>query len=397
MSLYTIKYAPQNEEQVFGQQLAVSQLKDYILNYKNQKKKAALLLGPLGVGKTASVYALAKQLKFDVLELNSSDLRNEAAMKQFLGSALGQQSLFFTPKLILIDEIDALSGVRDRGGVTGILKAITTSTFPVILTANDVTDAKFKPLLKEALTIEYHKLQYRTLAHALTWVAQQEKITVDEKSINSLARQADGDLRAALIDLHVCARNGSLSYEAVTTLSDRRRTQTILEVLTQIFKSSSVETALPALDDTDLEPGELMLWLDANIPIEYASATSIARAYEHMSRADVFAGRIRKRQHWRFLAYINHLCSAGVSSAKDERNTNFISYKPTMRLLRQWQINMKMAKRKEIAEKLAAATHMSKKEAFKQVPYLVPVFKKHHEALTKELGLSDEEGEWLEK
>src|SRR3989344_3727644 len=123
MPLYTASCCPKNEEQVFGQQLAVSQLKDFILNYKNQKKKAALLLGPLGVGKTSSVYALAHQLKYDILELNSSDLRNEAAMKQFLGSALGQQSLFFTPKIILIDEIDALSGVRDRGGVTGILKA----------------------------------------------------------------------------------------------------------------------------------------------------------------------------------------------------------------------------------------------------------------------------------
>ena len=395
MALYTLKYAPKNEEQVFGQQLAVSQLKDFVVNYKQQKKKAALLVGSLGVGKTSSVYALANQLKYDVLEINSSDLRNEAAMKQFLSSALGQQSLFFTPKIVLIDEIDALSGVRDRGGVSGILKAIATSTFPVILTANDVSDAKFKPLLKEVLTIEYHKLQYRTVAHALTWVAQQEKITLDEKALNSLSRQADGDLRAALFDLQVCTRDGALSFDAVATLSDRRRTQTIMEVLTQIFKSSSVDTALPALDDTDLEPGELMLWLDANLPVEYTSATSLAKAYEHMSRADVFNGRIRRHQYWRFLAYINQLLSAGISSAKDEKNPNFVAYKPTMRLLRQWQLNMKLAKRKEIAEKLAAATHTSKKAAFKQVPHLIPVFKKHPELLAKELGLSEEEGEWL--
>ena len=397
MPLYTLKYAPKNEEQVFGQQTAVAQLKEYILNYKKQSKKAALLLGPLGVGKTSSVYALANQLKYDVIELNSSDLRNEAAMKQFLSSALGQKSLFFTPKIILIDEIDALSGVRDRGGVSGLLKGIEKSSFPVILTANDVTDSKFKPLLKEVLTIDFHKLQYRTVAHALTWVAQQEDITLDEKALNSLARQADGDLRGALLDLHICAANGTLTFEAVATLSDRKRTQTILEALTQIFKSSSVETALPALDDTDLEPGELMLWLDANLPLEYPSAPALARAYEHLSRADVLQGRIRRHQHWRFLAYINQLLSAGVSSAKDERNPTFVTYKPTMRLLRQWQINMKMAKRKEIAEKLAAATHTSKKEAFRQVPYLANVFKKHPDALAKELELSNEEGEWLGK
>ena len=74
MSLYTVKYAPQNSAQVFGQQLAVSQLKEFIINYKTKKQKAALLHGPIGVGKTSSVYALANELNYDVLEINSSDL-----------------------------------------------------------------------------------------------------------------------------------------------------------------------------------------------------------------------------------------------------------------------------------------------------------------------------------
>ncbi|MEK6809271.1 MAG: AAA family ATPase [Nanoarchaeota archaeon] len=88
MSLFTIKYAPKNADQVFGQQLAVSQLRSFIVNYKQQQHKAALLLGPIGCGKTSSIYALAKDLKHDVVELNSSDLRNAENITQFLGSAL---------------------------------------------------------------------------------------------------------------------------------------------------------------------------------------------------------------------------------------------------------------------------------------------------------------------
>src|SRR3989344_5602199 len=158
MSLFTLKYAPKNSNQVFGQQLAVSQLKEFLQNYKSKLQRAALLYGPIGCGKTSSVYALAKELNYDVLEINSSDLRNEASIKSFLGSALGQQSLFFTPKLVLIDEIDNISGREDRGCIPAVLKAIEKSVFPVILTANDLEDSKFKLLKKASLIIDYHPL-----------------------------------------------------------------------------------------------------------------------------------------------------------------------------------------------------------------------------------------------
>ena len=82
MALFTIKYAPKNADQVFGQQLAVSQLRNFITQYRQQQHKAALLLGPIGCGKTSSVYAIAKELKYDVVELNSSDLRNAENITQ---------------------------------------------------------------------------------------------------------------------------------------------------------------------------------------------------------------------------------------------------------------------------------------------------------------------------
>ncbi|NQV90997.1 replication factor C large subunit [Candidatus Woesearchaeota archaeon] len=394
--MYTYKYAPKTSAQVFGQQLAVSQLKDFIVNYKSHKLKAALLYGPIGNGKTSSVYALANELDFDVLEINSSDLRKADNIKSFLDSALGQQSLFFKPKIILIDEIDNVSGVKDRGCVPAIVKAIEKSSFPIILTANDPFDAKLKPLKKVSQEIEFHKLQYRTIAHALTWICQQENIKHDEKAINSLARQVDGDLRGALIDLQTCGKE--LTFEKVVGLSDRKRTQSIVSALQIIFKSSSVDNALPALDQVDLQPNEVFLWMDHNLPKEYKDPKSLAKAYEHLARADVFQGRIRRRQHWRFLAYMYNLLTAGISSAKEERNPEFVHYKPTMRLLRIWQSNMSNAKKKEIVAKLAVATHTSTKVAAQQLPYLREIFRNGSgKEIAHELELTGEEVGWLRK
>ena len=119
-----------------------------------------------------------------------------------------------------------------------------------------------------------------------------------------------------------------------------------------IFKSSSVETALPALENIDLELRDVMHWIDENMPKEYVSAKAFTKGYEFLSRADVFQGRIMNRQHWRFLVYINNLLTAGISSAKEERNAEFIPYRQTMRFLRLWQSKIKNAKKKEIALKL---------------------------------------------
>jgi replication factor C large subunit len=396
--LLTHKYAPQHEKQIFGQDDAVAQLKDYILNYKNKRQKGALVHGLIGNGKTSAIYALAQQLKYDLLEINSSDLRNQDSIKTFLGAALGQQSLFFTPKLILIDEIDNISGRKDRGCIPAIVKAIEKSSFPVILTANDISESKFKSLRKLCLQIEFKKLDYKTLAHGIEWVAQQEGITYENKAINALARQADGDMRGALLDLQVCSALGEFTYDDVIHLSDRKRTDTIKHALMLVFKSSSVENALRALDDVDVDMDHVFFWMDTNLPREYTSPTALAKAYEHLSRADVFRGRIRKRQHWRFMVYIFNLLTAGVSSAKDAKNPLQVEYKQTMRLLRMWQAKMKWAKKKDIAKKLAEHTHTSTKVAMQQVPYLQAMFQKQvMPGIVADLELSDDEVLWLRK
>src|SRR3989344_345302 len=174
--LFTTKYAPRNLSEIKGQDLAISQLKNYVVNYRQQKQKAILLWGPIGVGKTSSVYALAKELDYDLLELNSSDLRNQDEIKKFLDSALGQRSLFFKSKMVLIDEVDNISGVKDRGCIPALLKGIEKSQYPVILIAIDPFDQKFKALKKTCLVVEYPKLNYAVVAEVLKDVCLKEGI-----------------------------------------------------------------------------------------------------------------------------------------------------------------------------------------------------------------------------
>ena len=395
MTLFSLTYEPKTVSEIIGQEKGVVQLKRFVLGYKNSKAKIGLVHGPLGVGKTSAVYALARELDLDILEINSSDLRNAASISSFLNAALGQQSLFMREKIVLIDEIDNISGVKDRGCIPALLKAVAKSKFAVVATANDIYEKKMKSLVKASEKIAFEKVDYKEIAAFLIFICSKEKIVFEEKAINTLARGVDGDVRAALLDLELCCSLGKVDFATVLSLHDRKREQSIVKALGVILKSSRVDNALGALDDVSSDYKEVMLWLDANMPKEYTKPADLSRAYEILGRVDVFGGRIRRRQHWRFLSYIYQLLTAGISSAKEGRYEGFVQYRQTMRLLRMWQFKMKLAKKKEIAAKLAKATHTSTGVAHAQIGYLQQIFKGYGGEISVELELSDDEAAWL--
>ena len=139
--------------------------------------------------------------------------------------------------------------------------------------------------------------------------------------------------------------------------------------------------------------------MDANLPKEYTKGKDLARAYMALSKADVYRGRIRRWQHWRFLVYVNTLLTAGVAVSKDEKYKSFIQYKPTMRLLRIWQAKMSMMKKKAISEKIAHGTHTSKKYVLNNFEYYRPLFlsKQFGTEMIHEFEITDDELTWMKK
>jgi replication factor C large subunit len=402
MKTWTVKYRPENSSQIQGQNKSVERLKKYIENYKNEKKKAALIYGPPGCGKTAVVYALSNEFSLEIIEINASDTRNKDAINEKLGPAIFQQSLFSKVKLILIDEVDGISGRKDRGGVSAILKLIKKSTFPVVLTANDPYDRKFSNLRKKSELIEFSSLNYRSVKIVLKKICYKEKINYDDLALTALARRAGGDLRGAINDLQILSQNTKrLKMDDVDELSNRKQTESMINALVKVLKSTTPEIALSAYNDVEEDFDEVFLWIDENTPREYKKIKDLARAYDNISLADVFRGRIRRWQHWHFLVYINQLLSVGVAISKDRKYKGFTRYRPTTRLLKIWRSNIKAKKKKAIAEKIARITHTSPKRVLNDtLPYIKQIYlnnKKLSKRLSKELDLQKEEVKWLKK
>ncbi len=394
------KYAPKNPREIVGQDKAVEQVKGFVSDYKRQKKKALLLNGPTGTGKTASVYAVANELDCEVIEVNASDFRNEAGLHMTVGAAIGQQSLFARSKLVLVDEIDGIAGTADRGGLSALVKLVEKTTFPIIMTANNAMDYKFNKLKSRSVVADFHALQAPSIQQILERIAKGEKLKIESEALKGIARMAAGDARAAINDLQTLAGFAE-EISGTEMLGERNRQESIINALMKILKSTDVSVAKGAFYNVDEDLDTCLLWLDENMPKEYTKPEDLANAYEMMSRADVFKGRIRRRQHWRLMAYISDLLTAGVALSKKEKYHHFVPYKPTMRLLKMWMANQKYAKRKAIAAKIAEKTHTSSRVAVQDtVPYMKAIFRKSTkkaDEISEFLELEKEEAEWLRK
>jgi len=380
----------------------VVKLKNFVQGFKKEKKSAALLYGPAGSCKSCAVYALAKELDLEIVEVNASDVRNADQINEKVGNALKQQSLFFRKKVVLVDEIDGISGTKDRGGVPALVKLLQNSAFPVVLTANNPWDKKFNKLRSSSVMLEFDSPDHLAIYDILKNICDKEGVKFDESALKMLARRSGGDLRAAINDLQSLSQmNKKITKNILDSLGERNKEESINQALLKVFKSTDPSIAKNAFDSVNMNVDEVMLWVEYNCPREYKDSADIARAFDALSRADVYKGRIRRRQHWRFLVYVFALISAGVAVAKDAKYAGAIKYMQTTRLLKMWQAKMKYGQRKSIASKIAEKTHCSTKRALESsLPYLQQVFKNNSNIavqMIKELDLDEKEVEWLKR
>lgn len=379
------KYRCECFADIKGQDNAIGSLKSFFKNFPY--KKALLLHGPAGTGKTSLAFALAKEKDIEILELNASDLRDRTKLEQIMKPATEQYSLFKKGKIILIDEIDSIT--VDRGGLPELIALIEKTSFPIIITANNIWQQKFNLLRRKAEMIKLKELNYETVLSILKYIVKNEEKQIREDILKTIAANSRGDVRAALNDLQTV-----LGIEVMPKdIYEREKEEDIFHVLRKIFKNKSDPSLLTAYDSVDMPIDDIFLWLEENIPYEY-KGEELAKAFDALSKADVFRGRIHRQQHWRFLVYENFLLSAGISFAgkKSRSLSEFTIYQRPKRILKIWLQNQKYVKKKSIAAKFAKAVHISIKRAMKDF-FLMPLIL--NKEARKQLDLSEEEIKFL--
>ena len=385
---WTEKYRPKKLEEIKGQNDAILKLKEFLRNF-GKKKNAILLYGPPGTGKTSLAYALANEIDSEIFELNASDLRNKEKLKEILKPAVEQKSLMKKNKIILVDEVDGISE-SDYGGLSELLEIIQSSTYPIIITANDIWNRKFSSLRKKCEILQLKEINYNVIKQVISEISRKEQLVIDDYFITELAVKAKGDLRAAINDLQTLSK---LKDYFSIILDERNKETDIFNSLRRVFKEMPTNDMLNIFDSVNMSIDDIILWLEENIPAEY-KGEELARAYELLSKTDIFKGRIHRQQYWRFLVYENILLSYGISSAKKNAKTGFTSYKKPSRILQIWLNNQKTIQKKSICQKYSQYVHVSQKRAMSEFPVIKQIIKSNPD-IQKELKLEEEEIEYI--
>lgn len=389
---WTLKYAPKKLSEVRRQ--STGKLKDFVENFKEQGKKALLLHGPTGNGKTVSVMALANELDLELVELNASDKRNADSIIQIAGNASQQGSLFGRKRVILIDEVDGLFGTVDRGGVKAIIDVIKNTSVPIILTANDPWAQKLRTLRNYVEMIQFKKLSSKDIVSILKYICESEEVSYDLPVLEKIAENSQGDARSAINDLQTIIDDKKVTLSDIDALGYRDKEKDIFEALKMILQSDPSEAYKATNIDKDLN--ELILWIEENISNEYEDPEEIAKAYEFISRADVFLGRIRRWQYYRFMHYASLLATVGVSASKKKKYHKFTRFQPPTKIMSLGRSKARRAVEKSIAMKISEHCHTSTRVAFQEyVPILKFMMKKGKEF--EDLDLEDEEIKFLKK
>ncbi|XP_050285041.1 replication factor C subunit 1-like isoform X2 [Quercus robur] len=360
---WTEKYKPKVPNDIIGNQSLVKQLHDWLRSWNEQfldtgnkkkgkkqndsgAKKAVLLSGTPGIGKTTSAKLVSQMLGFQAIEVNASDSRGKADAKIEKGiggsnansikELVSNEALSVNmdrskhPKTVLImDEVDGMSA-GDRGGIADLIASIKISKIPIICICNDRYSQKLKSLVNYCLLLSFRKPTKQQMAKRLMQVATAEGLQVNQIALEELAERVNGDMRMAINQLQYMSLSMSvIQYDDIRQRllsSSKDEDISPFTAVDKLFGFNAGKLRMDERIDLSMSDPDLVPLLIQENYINYRPSSAgkddngikrmnlIARAAESIGDGDIFNVQIRRYRQWQ-LSQSSSLSSSIIPAA----------------------------------------------------------------------------------
>lgn len=249
--LWTVRHAPTELTQLCGNKGQINKLKEWLSNWSDNARngfkggdpgcyRAALISGPPGIGKTSAAHLVAKQLGFDILEKNASDVRSKSLLNSSIKSVLsntsvvgffnkGAQSTNSKKFCLIMDEVDGMSS-GDRGGAGALSAFCKITNMPMILICNDKLLPKMRTFDRVTYDLAFRRPSETEVKARLMTIALREKIKLDPTVIGQLVEATHNDIRQMInILLTVSTLQKTIGREESAQISKSWQKQTVLK------------------------------------------------------------------------------------------------------------------------------------------------------------------------
>jgi len=291
--------------------------------FENVNARACLITGDPGIGKTSSVRLIAKLKGYKTYETNASDQRNKLAINKNAGFMFDNKTLFGgelqDKNLIIMDEVDGMSGNEDRGGIAAIIDIIKKTKTPIICIANDRQSPKLKTLANYCYDLKFVHPDKRTISIRLAEICKKENISCELNALDYICEICGNDIRQIMNFIELWARtHKTIKFSDLTGSGQKMEGKDEVVMLTNFDAAkellNSKSKSLPfhnLLDlyfiDYDLIPlliqeNYLSTFPSQNYKSKEDELESISLAADCISESDVLDKKIRTNMDWRLLA-----------------------------------------------------------------------------------------------